>query len=1118
MRDHRRYKLKTVPPSPHWTDWGEAVESSSFYGREMELALLERWVLDERCRLIVLLGMGGVGKTALATRFAQQVIPHFDFILWRSLRNAPPPEEFLIDCLQTLSQQEVSSLPHSFEQGIELLIDKLRKRRILLVLDNVETLLQAGRLESRYREGYEGYGTLFQRIAETDQPSCLLLTSLEMPAELERLDGTTGPVRCLKLTGMQRESSQQILKDKELFGTAAEWDSFIDHYAGNPLALKMAGAIVRDLSAGDLAAFLRQGPVTPLTLQQVLDQQFQRLSDLERDLLYWLAIERDQVSLEQLSADFIGDVSTRKLLRAIQSLRRRSLIERGKHAAVFTLQPVVMEYVSERLIEEVGEDIIAGNLERLSRYTLLKAQSNDYIRECQTRLLIQSLLEKLLAHFGDAQRLELHLMYLVHRLRDLPPAAHGYAGGNIINLLVCLKGQIRGLDFSDLVVRQIYLRGIEAQDASFARADIINSRFTEPIDSIASMALSPNGKYLAAGSFSGHIRVWQVADGRTLMSFRGHERIVWAIAFSPDSQMLASGGYDCGIKLWEIREGEKNGRCLRMLSGHEKWIRTISFSPDGELLASGGDDETVRIWDAHNGACLHILRGYTGTVWSLTFGPDSTLLATTGYDSNVRLWNARDGTLLHMLKGHSGTVLSVAFHPAGDMLASGAEDGRINLWDVKSGQWRKTLHLHTKRAASIAFNPKGTMLACGTLDGIVEIWEVAADKKNHYRLKTLQGHVSWVSEVAFSPCGLLASTSYSGDIKLWNVESGKCLRTFQGYSNVICALAFSPNGKKLVHGNDDGFLRIWGLGQKVNGRHTSAFQGHAGRIWSITFCPDGKAFASGGDDLDIHIWDANTRDLLQTLHGHTTIILSLAFSPDGSLLAGSGFDNVIRIWEVGKEAEEGYFRTLQGHVEAVWSVIFSPDGKMLASGGNNGEVKVWDVESEQCLATLHNGTSPIGTLTFSCDGKMLLSCNTDGSVMLWEVSEDDNTLTLKTLPDQDINWIKAMALSQDGTMLASGGNDHTVKLWHIKEEETTPGTFTQHGGLIWAVAFSQDNRLLASSDDEGIIAVWDVQTGTCRQILRSDRPYERMNIHKIKGITEARRDLLKALGAIDDAE
>jgi WD40 repeat protein len=1121
MMSYHQYKLKAAPSFPQRADWGEAVTVSSFYGREEELATLERWLLNEQCRLVALLGMGGVGKTTLALKFAQQVAAHFDFVLWRSLRNATPPEEFLTDCLQTLSQQEVASLPQSFEERLELLIDRLRKMRTLLVFDNVEALLQAERLEGRYREGYGAYGTLFQGIVEAARQSCLLLTSREMPGELAHLEGTSRPVRTLRLSGMERASSQELLQDKRLKGTELEWDRFINYYSGNPLALKMAGAVVRDLFGRDLAAFLSAGPVTPLTLQQVLDQQFQRLSVLERDTMYWLAIERDRVALKDLCADFIGGMSKRELLKAVQPLRRRSLIERGEQAAVFTLQPVVMEYVSERLVRQVAEEIIAGNLASLSRYALMKAQSSDYIRECQTRLLVQPVLEQLLAHFGDAERLEQHLLHLVHLLRELPYDTQGYAGGNIVNLLVCLKGHIRSLDFSHLVVRQAYLRGIEAKDASFARADVTDSRFTEPLDSIASMVLSPDGKYLAVGGFGGQIRVWLVSDGKPLMTIKGHSRIVWALAFSLDSQLLASGGYDRSVKLWDVSGGEESGRCLRVLHGHDKWIRSISFSPDGTLLASSGDDETIRIWDAHNGECLHILRGYTGTIWALTFSPDSTLLATTGYDGNVRLWNARNGTCLHILQGHSGTVLTVAFHPSGDMFASGGEDGRINLWDVKSGQCLETLHTHTKRAASISFNPEGTTLACGTLDGMVEIWKIAENRRDYYRIRTLQGHTSWVSIVSFGPGGLLASTSYDEEVKLWNVESGKCLRVFQGYNNVICTLAFSPNGKKLVHGDVNGFLKVWGLEQNVDGRDTNTFRGHPGRVWSIAFCPDGKTFASGGDDLSIHLWDVSTRHCLQTLHGHPTIILSLAFSPDGSLLAGSSFDNTIRLWQVGKEEEEGYFRTLQGHTEVVWSVVFSPDGKMLASSGNNGEIKLWDIESGQCLATLHNDSSPVGALAFSSDGKTVLSGNIEGSVVLWEVSEEDNKHCLKTLQGQSfLNWIKAMTFSQDGTTLATGGNEQTVKLWYIKEEETTlqPSTFSGHGGLIWSVAFSMDNRLLASGDDEGIIAIWDVQTGTYQQILRSDRPYERMNISQVKGISETQRTLLKALGAIEEGD
>src|SRR2546428_2718732 len=155
------------PPSLllHRADWGEAVDVSSFYGREQELAKLEQWVLNDRCRLVVLLGMGGIGKTTLSIKFAQQVAPHFAFVFWRSLRNAPPLEEVLADCIQTLSEQQSTSLPHNVERSIALLIELLQKRRCLLVLDNVETLLQEGSVESRYREGYEGYRLLVQRIA-----------------------------------------------------------------------------------------------------------------------------------------------------------------------------------------------------------------------------------------------------------------------------------------------------------------------------------------------------------------------------------------------------------------------------------------------------------------------------------------------------------------------------------------------------------------------------------------------------------------------------------------------------------------------------------------------------------------------------------------------------------------------------------------------------------------------------------------------------------------------------------------------------------------------------------------------------------------------------------------
>jgi len=1105
-------------------DWGEATDVTSFYGRESELAKLEQWILNDRCRLVVLLGMGGIGKTTLSIKFAHQVAPHFAFVFWRSLRNAPPLEEVLADCIQTLSEQQYTSLPQNVERSIALLIELLQKQRCLLVLDNVETLLQAGSFEGRYREGYEGYSLLIQRVAEIAHQSCLLLTSREMLGELEPLEGTQSPIRALKVLGLGWAESQQMLKDKDLFGAPEAWDMLVRHYAGNPLALKLAAATVREVFGGNIAAFLHDGQVILHTVRQLLDYQFERLSPLERNVMYWLAIERDLVSLEELSISLPGTMPRREVLAALQSLRRRCLVERGEKGAVFTLQEVVLEYVGERLVEQVCDEIIRGSPTLLLTHALMKAHSNDYIRDGQVRMVMQPVLSRLMVHFRDEQELEQHLMRLVQLLRERPYAAQGYGGGNMVNLLACLKGHIRKADFSHLLIREAYLQGIEAQDASFAGSDVTDSLFMEPIESIASMVLSPDGNYLAVGSFSGQICVWRVADGKPLFTFREHSRMVWALAFSPDSTLLASGGYDRSVKLWEVG-GKDSGRCLKMLQGHDKWVRSVAFSPDGTLLATSGMDATIHLWDVREGTCLRILHGHIGPVWAAAFSPDGTLLVTSGDDETVRLWDVREGTCLRVLHGHTGEIMAVAFHPMGHLFASGGEDGRINIWGVRSGRLLTTLQLHTTRAMSIAFNPEGTMLASGSYDGGVEVWKIERESSPH-RIRTLQGHPTWVSAVAFGPHGQLASVSYGGKVKLWEAESGKCLRTFQGYSSVICSVTFSPDGNFLVHGDDNGVLKVWDVEKEGSGPHVRAFQGHTGRIWSVICSPDGKTFASGGDDQTVKLWEVGemraegSGHCLRTFHGHTAVIWSLAFSPDGSLLASGSHDRTVKLWGIGREDGEDCLMTLQGHTSMVWSVAFSPDGSLLASGDNDGEIKLWEVggeDSGQCLTTLRSGASPVGALVFSTDGNTLISSSNDESVCLWEVSSGR---CLKSLPGRGlVNWVRAMAFSRDGKLLATGNNDHSVTLWQVEETSSAPTfrTFSRGGGQVWSVAFSFDGSMLASGDDDGAIIVWETQTGASLHTLRSERPYEGMNIRGVKGLTEVQKATLKALGAIEEA-
>jgi hypothetical protein len=196
--------VSTSPPeSTRRQDWGEAPDVSAFYGRYDDLVTLTRWLDDDHCRLIALLGMGGIGKTALATKLARQTAGKFDYVIWRSLRNAPPPvRELLTECIQFLSDQQEIDLPERTDKAITRLIHYLTTQRCLVVLDNAEAILQEGQA-GHYRPDYEDYGQLLQRLGESEHQSCVIVTSREKPREVGQLEGEAAPIRSHPLTGLK---------------------------------------------------------------------------------------------------------------------------------------------------------------------------------------------------------------------------------------------------------------------------------------------------------------------------------------------------------------------------------------------------------------------------------------------------------------------------------------------------------------------------------------------------------------------------------------------------------------------------------------------------------------------------------------------------------------------------------------------------------------------------------------------------------------------------------------------------------------------------------------------------------------------------------------------------
>src|SRR6266568_9117675 len=524
-------------------DWSEALDVPSFYGREQELATLSRWMVQERCRVVSVVGLGGIGKSALVSSAMHQLADHFQVVIFRSLRDAPECSALLEGCLQVLAPESLAQGPQSLERRLSLLLEELRSRRVLLVLDNLESLLAQGEVSGHLRPGFEAYGRLLQQVSQTAHQSCLLLTSREKPAELRALEGSRTPVRALRLAGLEAAACEYLLTEHEVMGSPEERARLVQAYSGNPLALRIVAETIADLFGGEISQFLSGGTIIFGSITELLDEQWARLSPLEQTVLSWLAILREPVTLDDLLAVLVSRLAHVQVLEAVDGLRRRSLIERGQRAGSFTLQSVVLEYVTTRLVATASEEIGQGRLLRLREHGLSQAQAKEYVRQTQERLLLAPLLARLQSVYQGRAEVEGQLRALLDGLRERAEEAQGYGPANLVALLRLLRGDLRGLNLSQLSLRGVYLQGLKLQDTTLFGAMLRECVFSETFDAITAVAISRSGQYWAAASQRGEVQVWREAGQTLHLAWQAHTDMVWALAFSPDERRLASGSF-----------------------------------------------------------------------------------------------------------------------------------------------------------------------------------------------------------------------------------------------------------------------------------------------------------------------------------------------------------------------------------------------------------------------------------------------------------------------------------------------------------------------------------------------------------------------------------------------
>ncbi|MFC1714746.1 caspase family protein [Candidatus Poribacteria bacterium] len=370
---------------------------------------------------------------------------------------------------------------------------------------------------------------------------------------------------------------------------------------------------------------------------------------------------------------------------------------------------------------------------------------------------------------------------------------------------------------------------------------------------------------------------------------------------------------------------------------------------------------------------------------------------------------------------------------------------------------------HTKAVTSVAFSPDGRYILSGSNGTTAKLWEVATGRE----VRSFSGHQHHVWSVAFSPDGHhVLSGSWDGWLNLWEVSTGQVTQ-FPYTPNGVRSVAFSSDGYYALSGSVDGSIRLWNVSTKQEIR---SFSGHTGRVNSVAFSPDDRFALSGSDDKTMKYWHVSTGKERRSfsVRGRKAPVNSVAFSSDGRYALADLDGRTLKLWNLfnGREV-----RSFSGRTNLVNSVAFSPDGSYVIAGCGDGTLKRWETGTGRKIYTLGHGSSVL-SVAFSPDGLYAISGAEDGTLKLWDMSKGREVRSFSGHTKQ----ARSAVFSPDGRYAISGLKDKTLRLWDVatgRELHSLSG----HTGAVASVAFGPGGNYALSGSDDKTMKLWDVSTG-----------------------------------------
>ncbi len=382
-----------------------------------------------------------------------------------------------------------------------------------------------------------------------------------------------------------------------------------------------------------------------------------------------------------------------------------------------------------------------------------------------------------------------------------------------------------------------------------------------------------------------------------------------------------------------------------------------------------------------------------------------------------------------------------------------------------------TLEGHTSLVTSVSVTPDGRRAVSGSWDKTLRVWDLESGQC----LRTLQGHSNWVESVSVTPDGRRAvSGSDDKTLRVWDLESGQCLRTLGGHSQVVKSVSVTPDGRRAVSGSDDKMLRVWDL---ESGQCLRTLEGHGSVVTSVSVTPDGLRALSASNDGTLRVWDLESGQCLRTLVGYSGMGPSVSLTPDGRrALSARGWGNLgrwektLRVWDL----ESGQcLRTLGGHSQVVKSVSVTPYGRRAVSGSDDGTLRVWELESGQCLRVLEGHSDVVSSVSVTPDGRRAVSGSDDHALQVWDLETGS---CLHVLEGGYTDLIESLSVTPDGRRAVLGRNDGTLGMWELESGQCLR-VLEGHKSSVTSVSVTPDGRRAVSGSFDKTLRVWELESG-----------------------------------------